>query len=102
MGADKPEKVKVARATTRAGLAFQIGPVKKVIKEVCGKKKTGKTVAAQVAALAELCGTSLLVLADNQAKNTEKKIEPHHIHEALSFDASPLKGVFPVIIGGLH
>ena len=102
MGADKPEKVKVARATTRAGLSFQIGPVKKTVKAVCGKKKVGKTVPAQLTALIEFCIASLLVFANDQAKDTEKKLEPHHIHVALSFEASPLKGVFPENIGGLH
>lgn len=104
----KPDKAKTESRRVgppiykRAGLHLPAARYNKQIKQgLRGNHKVAKYTSVATVALLEFMATHLLEGAVKHVGD-KKNIRPEHIHAALNDEKSPIFGVFPKNVTGLH
>lgn len=101
-GAKLPVSTSKSRSS-RAGLLFPVGRIRRQLKEVMVGQRVGSGSAVYMAAILEYLAAELLEIAGNDAKNDGKKrITPLAIKRALKSDEEMKKLLENVTIGMLN
>ena len=95
------EKKHNVRSFKRAGLHIPHYNLRSSIKSAAGKRRIQKNSPICLASYTEFLLTQLLVETSKQLGD-EKYIEARHLHKTLNDKSSPVYGVFPQKIGGIH
>lgn len=95
------EEKKRTRIYRRAGLYIPHNRLRLGLKKAVGKRKFQKHVTLLCAANAEYLLQQLLV--DSASRTGDANyIQAPHIHKSVNDKQSPVYGVFPTNIGGIH